>query len=97
MKIKVSLRMEFLGYHKITIKKDDEYTTFDSCVRVDNNLEDDSERVNGLVGEVSADGAFDVESLDASFHHHIWGNLNVASYSKSSAINKPTSFSVCTV
>jgi hypothetical protein len=57
-------------------------TAFDSSIGIHNSPEDDNERVNELVGDVSADGAFDVVSLDASFHH-VWGNLNVGSNSQS--------------
>lgn len=85
MKIKVSRRMKFLGNVKITIKQDGlllNILLFDSNISIDNNLEDNGERVNELEGQVNPDGAFDSESIDASFYV-VWGNPDVASHSQS--------------
>jgi hypothetical protein len=79
MKIKASLRMQFLGSDKITIRQDAKYTTFDSQLSIDNSLGDDSERFNEPEEEMSPDGVFNVASLDTSFNH-VWSNLNVVSH-----------------
>ena len=55
MKIKASLRVQFLGSDKITIRQDAKYTTFDSQLSIDNSLGDDSERFNEPEEEMSTD------------------------------------------
>ena len=42
MKIKASLRMQFVGNDKIAIKQDAQYTAFDSQLSIDNSLGDDT-------------------------------------------------------